>query len=180
VYGACSCRWWQVATCNHAPRHLKQHTRPQYSIEWSSIEHPSEGTRNAPWGWQCYAETYRSYHALLINLINNWCICWFFTDTLRSRSALEEDWRWFLKKYWKHSVSSHSFDKSAVCTCFRKTFLQPARIFRKVFMTEQKHFIAYCRCNKVAKLFRFLLSPHRLERTCQICAKLHWLLTGRR
>jgi hypothetical protein len=34
---------------------------PQYSIDWSSIEHLSEGTRNAPWGWQFNAETCRSY-----------------------------------------------------------------------------------------------------------------------
>jgi hypothetical protein len=30
--------------------------------EQSSIEHLSEGTRNAPWRWQCNAETCRSYH----------------------------------------------------------------------------------------------------------------------
>jgi hypothetical protein len=28
----------------------------------SSIEHLSEGTRNAPWRWQCNAETCRIYH----------------------------------------------------------------------------------------------------------------------
>jgi hypothetical protein len=38
-----------------------------------------EGTTNAPWKWQCNAETCRSYHTLLINWMNNWCICWFFT-----------------------------------------------------------------------------------------------------
>jgi hypothetical protein len=52
---------------------------PQYSIDCSSIEHFSEGTRNAPWGWQRNAETCRSYHTQLINWMNNWFICWFFT-----------------------------------------------------------------------------------------------------
>jgi hypothetical protein len=33
---------------------------PQYSLDCSSIEHLSEGTRNAPWGWQCNAETCKS------------------------------------------------------------------------------------------------------------------------
>jgi hypothetical protein len=44
----------------HAPRHKTQHAHPQYSID-SSIEHLSEGTRNAPWGWKYNAETCRSY-----------------------------------------------------------------------------------------------------------------------
>jgi hypothetical protein len=35
---------------------------PQYSIDCSSIEHLLEGTRNASRGWQCNAETCRSYH----------------------------------------------------------------------------------------------------------------------
>jgi hypothetical protein len=56
-----------------------QHVHPQYSIDCSSIEHLSEGTRNAPWGWQCNAEKCRSYHTLLTNWMNNWRICWFFT-----------------------------------------------------------------------------------------------------
>jgi hypothetical protein len=34
----------------------------QYSIDCSSIDNLSEGTRNAPWRWQCNAETCRSYH----------------------------------------------------------------------------------------------------------------------
>jgi hypothetical protein len=41
---------------------VKQHANPQYSIDCSSIEHFSEGTRNAPLRWQCNAETCRSYH----------------------------------------------------------------------------------------------------------------------
>jgi hypothetical protein len=41
----------------HAPRHWTQHAHPQCSIDCSSIEHLSEGTRNAPWRWQCNAET---------------------------------------------------------------------------------------------------------------------------
>jgi hypothetical protein len=51
-----------------------QHTHPQYSIDCSSIEHLSEGTRNAPWWWQCNAETCRSYHTWLMNWKNNCCI----------------------------------------------------------------------------------------------------------
>jgi hypothetical protein len=35
----------------------------------SSIDHLSEGTKNAPWGWQCNAETCRSYHTYLTELI---------------------------------------------------------------------------------------------------------------
>jgi hypothetical protein len=31
----------------HAPRHYTQHAHPQYSIDCFSIEHLSEGTRNA-------------------------------------------------------------------------------------------------------------------------------------
>jgi hypothetical protein len=35
---------------------------PQYSNDCSPIEHLSESTKNAPWRWQCNAETCRSYH----------------------------------------------------------------------------------------------------------------------
>ena len=59
-------------------------------------------------------------------------------------------------------------------------FLQLAKVLRNNVMTVQTHFIAYCRCGEVAKLFWFLLSPHCLVVTCKICAKLHCLLTGRR
>jgi hypothetical protein len=48
---------WCVVIWN---RHA--HAHPQYPIDCSSIEQLSEGTRNAPWGWQCNAETCRSYH----------------------------------------------------------------------------------------------------------------------
>jgi hypothetical protein len=58
--------------------HNPQHTHPQQSIACSSIEHLSEGTKNAPWRWQCNAETCRSYHTQLINWMINWCICWLF------------------------------------------------------------------------------------------------------
>jgi hypothetical protein len=46
----------------HAPSHYTQHVHPQYSIYCSSTKHLSEGTRNAPWGWQCDAETCGRYH----------------------------------------------------------------------------------------------------------------------
>jgi hypothetical protein len=46
-------------TVHHATRLENAH--PQYFIDSSSIEHLSEGTRNAPWRWQCNAETCRSY-----------------------------------------------------------------------------------------------------------------------
>ena len=38
------------------------HAHPQYSIDCFSIEHLSEGIGNAPWRWQCNAETRRSYN----------------------------------------------------------------------------------------------------------------------
>jgi hypothetical protein len=49
---------WCVAILE---RYAPQHTHPQYSIDCSSIEQLSEGTRNSPWRWQCNAETCRSY-----------------------------------------------------------------------------------------------------------------------
>jgi hypothetical protein len=39
-----------------------QYAHPQYSIDCSSIEYLSEGTRNSPWRWQCNTETCRTYH----------------------------------------------------------------------------------------------------------------------
>jgi hypothetical protein len=49
----------EIAT-QHVTRPITPH--PQYSIDFSSIDHLSEGTRNAPGGWQCNAETCRRYH----------------------------------------------------------------------------------------------------------------------
>ena len=51
-------------------------------FDCSSIEHLSESTRNAPWRWQCNAETCSTYHTYLINWMHNWHFCWFFTHIL--------------------------------------------------------------------------------------------------
>jgi hypothetical protein len=55
-----------------------QYANPQYSTDCSSIEHLSEGIRNAALRWQCNAETCRSSHTQLINWMKNCFICWFF------------------------------------------------------------------------------------------------------
>jgi hypothetical protein len=70
---------WRVVSSNVVCGDLRsQHAHPQYPIDCFSIEHLSEGTRNAPWGWQYNAETCRSYRTSLINWMNNWCLFWFF------------------------------------------------------------------------------------------------------
>jgi hypothetical protein len=45
-----------IEYCGLACCVVTQHVHPQYSIDCSSIEHLSEGNRNAPWRWQCYAQ----------------------------------------------------------------------------------------------------------------------------
>jgi hypothetical protein len=63
----CLVTWCVAISDRHVPRHYTQHAHPQYSVNWSSIQHLSEGTGNAPWGWQCNAETCIPY---IINKLN--------------------------------------------------------------------------------------------------------------
>jgi hypothetical protein len=50
IYGSSHMFRGRVVSCDvvHAPLHWTQHIHPQYSIDCTSIEHLSEGTRNAP------------------------------------------------------------------------------------------------------------------------------------
>jgi hypothetical protein len=53
---------WEMLNWGAVDRILTQHSHLYYSVDCSSVERLSEGTRNAPWGWQCNAETCRRYH----------------------------------------------------------------------------------------------------------------------
>jgi hypothetical protein len=59
-------------------------------------------------------------------------------------------------------------------------YLQPAKHVANLFVTLQEHFIAYCKCREVVKLFRFLLSPYSVTKTCnnvQNCAFRDYTVT---
>src|SRR5215510_8022534 len=56
------CVWaWRYLIATH---HVTRHNKPIHNILSTAplIDHLSEGTRNAPCGWQCIAETCRSHH----------------------------------------------------------------------------------------------------------------------
>jgi hypothetical protein len=46
-------------------------------------------------------------------------------------------------------------------------------ILREIFVTVQEHFIFNCGCREAVKVFRFLLSPYSLIRTCNNVQNSH-------
>jgi hypothetical protein len=62
LVGCVACGAWRCKIATHHPPLGPIRPCTQYSIDCSSIEHLSEGTRNIPGRWQCNAETCSSYH----------------------------------------------------------------------------------------------------------------------
>jgi hypothetical protein len=53
---------WEMLNWSSVSSILWMDGHPQYSIDCPSIEYLTEGTKNAPWVWQCNAETCSRYH----------------------------------------------------------------------------------------------------------------------